>query len=54
MSGQKNKASDNVAELKKEAEKEPIASFLKMQLLELSPGYTKIALKLTPEHQNFI
>jgi acyl-CoA thioesterase len=42
-----------VAELKKEAKKEPIASLLKMRLLELSPGYTKIALKITPEHQNF-
>lgn len=53
MTGQENKAFDNLAELKTEAEKEPIASFLKMRLLELSPGYAKVALKLTAEHQNF-
>ncbi len=35
------------------AEGEPIASFLKMRLLELSPGYAKVAMKVRPEHQNF-
>ena len=53
MSGQESKASDALAELKAGAEREPIASFLKMRLLELSPGYAKVAIKLTPEHQNF-
>ena len=53
MSGQESKASDAMAELKAGAEREPIASFLKMRLLELSPGYAKVAIKLTPEHQNF-
>lgn len=53
MSGQESGVSDNVAELRAKAEGEPIASFLKMRLLELSPGYAKVALKLTPEYQNF-
>jgi acyl-CoA thioesterase len=53
MSGQQSGASDNVAELRAKAEGEPIASFLKMRLLELSPGYAKVAIKLTPEYQNF-
>lgn len=44
---------DNVAKLKLEAEKEPIASFLKMKLVELSPGCAKVAMKLRPEYINF-
>ena len=48
-----NKASDALAELRAGAEGEPIASFLKMQLLELSPGYAKVVIKVKPEHQNF-
>ena len=53
MSGQQNEATEALNELKAGAEKEPIASFLKMRLLELSPGYSKVTLKLTQEHQNF-
>lgn len=53
MSGRKKNASNTVAELKAREEKEPIASFLKMRLLELTPGYAKVIMKLTPEHQNF-
>jgi acyl-CoA thioesterase len=45
--------SDILAELQTKGKKEPIASFLKMRLLELSPGYAKVAMKLTPEYQNF-
>jgi acyl-CoA thioesterase len=44
---------DNVEKLKAGEPQEPIASFLKMKLVELSPGYSKIAMKLTPEHLNF-
>ena len=44
---------DNVEKLKAGEPQEPIASFLKMKLVELSPGYSKIAIKLTPEHLNF-
>ena len=32
---------------------EPIASFLKMKLVELTPGYAKVKMKLTQEHLNF-
>jgi len=53
MSGQASEASDNLAELRSRAEVEPIASFLRMRLLELSPGYAKVAMKLIPEHLNF-
>jgi len=51
--GQGKEVSDNLAELKAEADKEPVASFLKMRLLELSPGYAKAVMKLSPEHLNF-
>ena len=53
IQGQESGASDNLAELRARAEVEPIASFLKMKLIELSPGYAKVAMKLIPEHQNF-
>ena len=48
-----NESPDNVAELKAREAGEPIASFLKMQLVELSPGYARVAMKLTPDHTNF-
>jgi len=44
---------DNVAMLKAAGAKEPVASFLKMELLELTPGYARVTMKLTPDHQNF-
>ena len=53
MSEPDNTTPDNVAELLAEAKKEPIASFLNMQLVELKPGYARVSLKVLPEHQNF-
>jgi acyl-CoA thioesterase len=53
MSTQEKESSDNVAKLRAKEVGEPIASFLKMKLVELTPGYSKIAMKLTPEHLNF-
>lgn len=53
MSATGNDSPDNVAELKAREAGEPIASFLKMQLVELTPGYAKVAMKLTPDHTNF-
>lgn len=46
-------SSDNLAELKAKEAEEPIASFLKMRLVELSPGYARVVMKLTPDYQNF-
>ena len=48
-----NQAEDNVSELLAEARNEPIASFLNMQLLELQPGYSRVSIRVLPEHQNF-
>lgn len=44
---------ETVAELKSRSESEPIASFLNMRLIELSPGYAKVAMRVLPEYQNF-
>ncbi len=53
ISGQESGASDTIAVLKAREKREPIASFLKMELRELSPGCARVAMKLTPEYQNF-
>jgi len=53
MSVKKEAPSDNLAELRAKEAGEPIASFLGMRLLDLSPGYAKVAMKLTAEHENF-
>ncbi len=53
MPATENESSDYVAELKAGEAGEPIASFLKMRLVELSPGYSKVTMKLTPDHTNF-
>ncbi|MFH1030976.1 MAG: PaaI family thioesterase [Chloroflexota bacterium] len=44
---------DFIAELSAKEKGEPIASFLKMKLLELKPGFAKVTMKLRPEYQNF-
>ena len=46
-------SNDNVAELKAKEPTEPIARFLNMKLEELTPGYAKVTMTLTPEHMNF-
>ena len=53
MPSQQKKSPDFVAELRAKEEREPIAAFLHMKLLELTPGYAKVTLKLRPEYQNF-
>jgi acyl-CoA thioesterase len=44
---------DLVARLRTGAAGEPIAKFLGIKLVELSPGLAKVAMKLKPEHLNF-
>ncbi|MFC2014042.1 PaaI family thioesterase [Chloroflexota bacterium] len=53
ISGQESGSSDNLAKLRAGEKGEPIVSFLKMRLLELSPGYAKVAMKLRSEYLNF-
>jgi len=53
MPGKERGASDTIAELRAKEKSKPIASFLRMELRELSPGYARVVMKLTPEYQNF-
>ncbi len=53
MSNSEAQSSDMVARLKEKETGEPIASFLKMKLLELTPGCARVAMKITPDHLNF-
>ena len=53
MPKKEDTASENVVELRAKEAKEPIARFLKMRLVELSPGYAKVAMKVRPEYLNF-
>jgi acyl-CoA thioesterase len=53
MAHDEKKIAETIAKLKKAAKNEPIAKFLGMKLVELTPGYAKITMKLKPEHQNF-
>jgi acyl-CoA thioesterase len=48
-----NTAPGLVADLKEKEKQEPIAAFLGMKLVELSPGYARVNMKLRPEHLNF-
>ena len=53
MSEKVEEASPNITELRAKGKTEPIASLLGMRLVELTPGYAKVTMKLKPEHQNF-
>ncbi len=44
---------ENVARLRATEPDEPIARFLGMKLVELSPGYARVVMKLGPQHVNF-
>ena len=46
-------SSDIIHELNLKSKVEPIAKFLDMNLVELSPGYAKVTMHVKPEYQNF-
>ncbi|MBI2868332.1 MAG: PaaI family thioesterase [Chloroflexi bacterium] len=47
------RTAETIARLKSLEAAEPIAAFLQMRLLELSPGYARVSAKLKPEYRNF-
>ncbi len=53
MPDEEKTQADNVELLKTKEKEEPIAKSLKMELVELKPGYAKIKMTLAPEHLNF-
>ena len=44
---------DIIAELKEKEKTEPVASFLGMRLVELSPGYSRVSMTIREEYRNF-
>jgi acyl-CoA thioesterase len=44
---------DGIKALKAKIQNEPVAGFLNIKVLELTPGYTKISMKMRPEYINF-
>ena len=48
-----SKTSASLVALMSKLENEPIASFLKIKVLELSPGYAKVSMLMRPEYINF-
>jgi acyl-CoA thioesterase len=53
MPEKQQEPSENIKTLKAKEAGEPIASFLKMKLVELTPGYAKVTMKVLPEYLNF-
>ncbi len=53
MSQRVEETSQNITELRDKGESEPIASFLRMRLLEVTPGCARVSMKLRSEYQNF-
>jgi acyl-CoA thioesterase len=49
----KSPKNSNLAALMTKMEGEPIASFLKIKVLDLSPGYARVSMKMLPEYLNF-
>ena len=48
-----NRIAENINKLKSQEPSEPIASFLNMKLVELTPGFSRVTMTLRPEHLNF-
>jgi acyl-CoA thioesterase len=44
---------EKVRALKERIGTEPVASFFNVKILELTPGYSKISMKMRPEYLNF-
>jgi len=44
---------DNLAALLAKIKGEPVASFFGIKVLEVSPGYARVSLKMRPEYLNF-
>jgi acyl-CoA thioesterase len=45
--------SETIEKLKQRGEGEPVASFLGMELVELSKGYAKVSMRMKPQYLNF-
>ncbi len=50
---ERQSAEKNVEVLRAKAQTEPITGFLGTRLVELSPGYARVTMKMKPEYVNF-
>jgi len=48
-----NQAENNIKRLRQQEKREPVAKLLGIELLELTPGYARVNMKVKPEHHNF-
>jgi acyl-CoA thioesterase len=48
-----NNSADSLIELKSRMQNEPVAEFMGVKLLNISPGYAKATMKMKPEYVNF-
>jgi len=53
MPEREDETAENISWLKAREKEEPIASFLKIRLIELTPGYARMTMKMMPQYQNF-
>jgi len=53
MSNREKQSSEKITRLKEQEVGEPIAGFLKMELLELTPVYARVTMKITADEMNF-
>jgi acyl-CoA thioesterase len=50
---QKLKDQANLGALMTKMEGEPVGAFLKIKVMDLSPGYARVSMKMLPEYLNF-
>ena len=53
MADNKSRSEENIRLLKQKEKEEPIAAFLDIELLKLTPGYAKVKMKMKPQYQSF-
>jgi acyl-CoA thioesterase len=53
MTSSKENKEEQISLLTEKIKTEPITSFLKSEILEISEGYSKVSLYMRPEFQNF-
>ena len=53
MDDKPDKTAENIEWLGKQEKTEPIARFLDIELLELTPGYARVKMEVKPQYHNF-
>ena len=53
MDDKHDKNAENIAWLKAKEKEEPVARFLDIELLELTPGYARVKMKIKSQYHNF-